>query len=77
MECLYCNNDMELGNLKSDGGSGLSYIPINKKSSIYTTRKKIENNGGIALSGPYITRLHNTNVPCYVCKSCRKIVISY
>lgn len=77
MKCPYCGNAMEAGNLKAEGGPGLFYMPDGENYRIFPTQKKIESKGGIVLDGPYITRSHYTSVDCYVCKSCRKIVVSY
>ena len=77
MNCTYCGNEMEAGNLKTEGAPGLFYLPAGENYSIFSTQKGIESKGGIVLDGPYKTRLHYTSVGCYVCKSCRKIVVSY
>ena len=77
MKCPYCGNEMETGSLKTEGGPGMFYMPEGKNYSILPTQKEIERKGGIVLDGPYITRFHYTSVGCYVCKSCRKIVVSY
>ncbi len=77
MHCTYCGNEMELGNLRTEGGPGLFYLPDGEKYSILPTHKGVESKGGIVLDGPYRTRFNKTSVSCYVCKSCRKIVVSY
>ncbi len=77
MKCIHCGNEMEAGNLRTEGGPGLFYMPDGEDYGEFPTQKKIESKGGIVLDGPYITRFHYTKVGCYVCKSCRKIVVSY
>lgn len=77
MKCIYCGNEMEAGNLRTEGGPGLFYLPNGENYGMLSTQKKIEGKGGIVLDGPYKTRFHKINVDCYVCRSCRKIVISY
>ena len=70
---------METGIIRTDGSSGLFYMPVGEDfmfGRIITT-EEIENKGGIILDGPYITCLHVLKVDCYACKSCRKIVVSY
>jgi len=77
MKCPYCGSEMEVGNLKTEAGPGLFYMPGDKSYGIFPTQKNVENKGGIILDGPNLTRFHYTSVECYACKSCRKIVIPF
>lgn len=77
MNCTHCGNEMASGNLRTEGGPGLFYMPDGENYDLLPTRKRIESKGGIVLDGPYLTRFNNTSVDCYVCKSCRKIVVYY
>lgn len=77
MKCTICNHEMEWGNLVTEGGPGLFYLPGNEKYHSFSTTKSIEKKDGVILDGPYKTRLHNTCVGCFRCKTCKKIVISY
>lgn len=42
MKCTYCGNEMESGNLKTEGGPGLFYMPDDENYSILSTQKGIE-----------------------------------
>lgn len=77
VNCAYCGDEMEKGNLKTNGGSGLFYIPYGKDYGEFSKIKKIKSEGGIILDGPYLTRFHKISVESYVCRSCRKIVVLY
>lgn len=77
MNCPYCNQKMESGHLKTEGGPGLIYMPMNQSYGLFPTKKKIEKKGGIALDGPYKTRFNFTSITSYACKSCKKIIIDY
>ena len=77
VNCAHCGNEMEKGNLKTNGGPGLFYMAYGKDYGEFPRIKKIESEGGVVLDGPYLTRFHKTSVNCYVCKSCRKIVVPY
>ena len=55
MKCTYCGNEMEAGNLRTESGPGLFYMPDGENYSIFPTKKRIESKGGIVLDGPYKT----------------------
>lgn len=77
MQCPYCKDEVEWGNLETEGSPGLFYIPDNvKKMKVYTAGK-VDQNGGIVLDGPYLTRLNRTKVQCCICRKCKKIIIPY
>ena len=53
MKCIHCGNEMEAGNLRTEGGPGLFYMPDGEDYGEFPTQKKIESKGGIGLTPRY------------------------
>ena len=81
MNCPFCGNPMEEGNVTTADSIGLLFMPKGMQPErIVNTHKNIEHRGGLVLDGPYSGgnfRLNTTEIPAHVCKSCRKIVMDY
>jgi hypothetical protein len=68
---------MESGSLVTAEGPGMFYLPKNESLNMIVTVKSVVKKGGVVLDGPYATRLHYIDVPCEICKECKKIIVSY
>lgn len=77
--CPWCAGEMEAGLMmsKSGSGAGLYYLPRGQSPGAFDTPKRIGDKGGIVLEGPSLTRFSRISVDCSMCRSCRKIVVSY
>ena len=77
MNCPYCDKEMKHGYIKTEGASGLFFMPDDQDYGLIPSVKGIEKKGGVVLDGPYLTRIHVNSVAAFQCEECRKIIISY
>lgn len=80
IKCPICGEEMERGNIRTQGSIGLFYIPESSKDLSdfgLWTRGAIEKRNGIIIDGPYMTRFNSTSVRCFACRKCKKIIIDY
>nr|WP_326185720.1 PF20097 family protein [uncultured Oscillibacter sp.] len=78
MKCPVCGKEMERGKVATDYSHGLFFLPPDGEIGFYPTEKKIEKRGGIVLDAPFGWNLPNEmEIPAYVCRECRKIVMEY
>lgn len=77
MKCPYCEKEMNKGYIKTEGASGLFFMPDNQEYGIFPTKNGVEKKGGVVLDGPYLTRFHQNSVAVHHCDACRKIIVSY
>jgi len=68
---------MERGGLVVQESTGLCYLPEGAADWSGMTRQEVEQQGGMALDGPYRTRWHVTKRLAYACRDCRKIILDY
>ena len=73
MKCLYCNKEMEKGELRSRGG--VYFLPDGEKIPLLYTEHEMKKRNAVYLP-PYM--LSNFEYPtAHICRSCSKIVIDY
>ena len=78
MNCPACGKEMEAGKIATDYSRGLFFLPPGGKIGFIASRKGIEKQNGVVLDGPYNTNLPNeTEIPAYICRDCRKIIMEY
>ena len=78
MKCPFCGEEMERGNLCTQNGIGLLFLPPGEQpSGLFNTARSVEKKGGIALDGPYNVRFSDTRLPAFVCRTCRKLMLDF
>ena len=76
MNCPYCNEKMEIGEMRSQQGCMIYWEPLSKDiNKMRLTKSSVEKHDGIILANAH----HNMSnlIKGYVCKSCKKYIMSY
>lgn len=74
MNCPYCNEKMEKGNIRADGRGGLCWLSEGDDIFLFTT-KNIKKHNGVALVKP--TMFAPVFKESYVCRNCKKVITEY
>ena len=77
MVCPYCNMEMQKGYIPTRRDIGLLWYPEDVKRPIFvSSADKAEKSGGILFNQPEFG-FGDCSVTAYICRSCRKCIISY
>lgn len=75
--CPYCQEEMEEGHVRTTSGPNVFYLPEDSDDlPPIVTEKVLKKRNGFFLDGPYLTRMHDIDIPCHACRKCRKVIIS-
>lgn len=74
MNCPYCNQPMEKGQLKSRGG--VFFLPEGESLPLLYTEWQMEKHGAVPLP-PGVNVLRPEYPEAWICRNCRKIQIEY
>ncbi|BCI61188.1 PF20097 family protein [Solibaculum mannosilyticum] len=79
MNCPFCGAQMQQGNVVTENSVGLFFLPPDQSPGFWLgdTSNSIEKKGGVVLDGPYHFRINHTELPAFLCGTCRKIIFDY
>ena len=82
MECCTCHQEMEKGHLVTVNGPGLFFMPPERGAKdlgllYFSAERHVKKCGGVIVDGPYLSRFSKTDIPAFLCRHCRKVVLFY
>ena len=76
--CPYCGGALEEGMIYTCGGPGLLFIrKLPKARWLMSPRRLSKEEGSIVLDGIYRTRVNETKLRAYACRSCKAVTCFY
>lgn len=74
-KCPYCSNELEKGSFRSRGGN--YFLPDGEKNPAFFSEKAFKKCRAIPLPPDFISYGQPQYPLAYVCRNCKKIIISY
>lgn len=82
MKCYICHQEMERGHLITINSPGLFFMPPERGTRdlgllYFSAERRVKECGGVIVDGPYLSRFSKTDIPAFLCRHCRNVVLSY
>lgn len=74
MKCPYCNNEMEIGKLRSKGG--VFFLPDGEKMPKLYTQNEMAKHRAVSFP-PFVLDVFPEYPSAYVCRECKKLIIDF
>ena len=74
MNCPYCNNEMEIGKLRSKGG--VFFLPDGEKMPKLYTQNEMAKHRAVSFP-PFVLDVFPEYPSAYVCRECKKLIMDF